>query len=76
MLQCVVMHVWLYLSYTLYRVTAYIQYGWADTLVDPDDTSVNNDEGYGAPESDEFVNIKQFYTCPDTVPNFTNAQNC
>jgi len=55
-------------------VKAYIQYGWADTLVDPDNTSVNNDEGYGAPESDEFVDIKQFYTCPDTVPNFTNAQ--
>jgi len=58
MLQCVVMNVWLYLSYALYRVKAYIQYVRADTLVDPD----NNDEGYGAPESDEFVDI--IVPCP------------
>ena len=53
---------------------AYIQYGWADTLVDPENTSVNSNEGYGAPECSDFVDIKQFLTDPDIIPNFTNVQ--
>ena len=57
-----------------YRVKAYIQYGWADTLVDPDNVSATSDESYGAPDTSDWVDIKQFYTSPDTVPNFTNAQ--
>ena len=61
--------------YILYRVRAYIQYGWAETLlVDPDNISATSDKGYGALECNDFVDIKQFYTSPDTVPNFTNAQ--
>jgi len=42
--------------------------------VDPDNISATRDEGYGAPECNDFVNIKKFYTSPDMVPNFTNAQ--
>ena len=47
------MYVWLYLSHILYRVKMYIQYGWADTLVDPDNISATSDEGYGAPECND-----------------------
>jgi len=39
--------------------------------VDPDNFCATGDEGYGAPETDDWVNIKQ---SPDTVPSFTNAQ--
>jgi len=52
----------------------YKRYGWADALVDPDNFCATEDEGYGAPETDDWVNIKQYYTSPDTVPTFTNAQ--
>jgi len=54
-------------------VRAYIQYGWADTLADPDNTSVNNNEGYGAPESDELMTSNSSILV-QTVPNFTNVQ--
>lgn len=53
---------------------AYIQYGWADALVDPDKACATSDDGYGAPETDDWVDIKQYYTSSDIVPSFTNAQ--
>ena len=56
------------------RVRAYIQYGWADIVINPDDVSTVTDEGYGAPETDKWTDIKEFYRSPDNVPKFTNAQ--
>ena len=57
-----------------YDVPHYIQYGWADSVVDPDDASTTSDEGFGAPETDNWIDIKEFYKSPDDVPRFTNAQ--
>ena len=57
-----------------FRVKAFIQYGWADSVVDPDDVSTTSDEGYGAPETDDWMDIKEFYKSPDDVPRFTNVQ--
>ena len=31
----------------IFRVKAFIQYGWADGVVDPDDVSTTSDEGMG-----------------------------
>lgn len=42
--------------------------------MDPDNTSTTSDEGYGASETDEWMDIKEFYKSPDGVPRFTNAQ--
>ena len=42
--------------------------------MDPDDASTTSDEGYGAPETDDWMDIKEFYKSPDDVPRFTNAQ--
>ena len=41
------------LVHIFYRVKAYIQYGWADTLVDPDNVSATSDESYGAPDTSD-----------------------
>ena len=41
--------------------------------MDPD-ASTTSDEGYGAPETDDWMDIKEFYKSPDDVPRFTNAQ--
>ena len=60
--------------YISFRVKAFIQYGWADNIVDPDNVSVTNDESYGAPKTDNWMDIKEFYKSPDDVPRFTNAQ--
>ena len=60
--------------YIYFRVKAFIQYGWADSIVDPDNVSVTNDESYGAPKTDNWMDIKEFYKSPDDVPRFTNAQ--
>jgi len=35
-------------------------YGWADTLVDPENVCAIGDEGYGAPENDDWIDIKQY----------------
>ena len=58
----------------IFRVKAFIQYGWADSVVDPDDVSTTSDEGHGAPETDDWMDIKEFCKSPDDVPKFTNAQ--
>ena len=60
--------------YISFRVKAFIQYGLADSIVDPDNVSVTNDESYGAPKTDNWMDIKEFYKSPDDVPRFTNAQ--
>ena len=57
--------------YISFRVKAFIQYGWADSIVDPDNVSVTNDESYGAPKTDNWMDTKEFYKSPDDVPRFT-----
>ena len=36
--------------------------------------SVTSDKSYGAPKTDTWMDIKEFYKSPDDVPRFTNAQ--
>ena len=61
------------------RVRAYINNGWADTIVDPDGhtKAANESVREVAPEvvpDSGWRDIKAIYTSPSTVPNFTNAQ--
>lgn len=34
-----------------------IQHGWADSVVNPDDTSTTSNEGYGAPETGHISHL-------------------
>ena len=57
----------IYICPYVFRVKVFIQYGWADRLVDPD-ASTTSDEGYGASETDDWMDIKEFYKSPDDLP--------
>lgn len=50
-----------------------MQYGWADSVVDPDDASTTSDEGYGAPETDDWMDNKEFYKSSDDVFSICNT---
>ena len=49
---------------------AFIQYGWADSIVDPDNVSVTSDESYGTPKTDNCMDIKDFYKSPDQIVTY------
>ena len=63
-----------------YRVRAYIENGWADSLINPDGTTTGTDTSSSNPTNDAIFpkdlswnNIKTYYKSPSEVPKFTNA---
>ena len=63
------------------RVRAYIDSGWAGTLINPDGTTTGTDTSSSNPTNDDAIfwqdlsrkNIKTYYKSPSNVPRFTNA---
>lgn len=59
---------------------AYIDNGWADTVIDPDNGSFqtssksSNLEKKSLLPDTSWVDIKEFYKSPDQVPSFNNGQ--
>ena len=64
-----------------YKVQAYIDNGWIDSLIDPDGTTTGTDTSSSNPTNDDAIfpkdlswnNIKTYYKSPSEVLKFTTA---
>ena len=60
--------------FLIYRVKAYIAYGWADNLVDPDGNAAESSQSSCDMQvPDAWRDIKEVYKQSAQVPNFTMA---